>query len=55
MMARGARIVRYKVQTAVDVRHHLIVEHEVTNVGCDSDQLSGMDKRTPAVQSAALR
>jgi hypothetical protein len=32
---KGTGIVGYNVQTAVDVEHHLIVEHEVTNVGHD--------------------
>jgi hypothetical protein len=30
------------VQTAVDTQHHLIVAHDVTNVGHDRDQLSNM-------------
>jgi hypothetical protein len=34
--------VGYNVQTAVDTKHHLIVEHEVTNVGGDHGQLSRM-------------
>ncbi|SAL06635.1 transposase IS4 family protein [Caballeronia calidae] len=34
--------VGYNVQVAVDAKHHLIVEHEVTNVGSDHGQLSGM-------------
>jgi hypothetical protein len=42
MMTRGSGIVGYNVQTAVDARHHSIVEHEVTNNGSDRDQLSGM-------------
>jgi hypothetical protein len=33
MNARGSGIVGYNVQTAVDTQHHLIIEHEVTNVG----------------------
>jgi transposase len=39
---RGNDIVGYKVQTAVDNRHHLIVAHEVTNVGNDRSQLANM-------------
>jgi hypothetical protein len=32
---RGRGMVRYNVQSAVDTKHHLIVTHEVTNVGSD--------------------
>ena len=35
-------IVGYNVQTAVDAENHLIVAHEVTNVGTDRHQLSNM-------------
>lgn len=45
MMTRGNGIVGYNVQTAVDTMHHLIVAHEVTNVGSDRDQLSSMAKQ----------
>lgn len=45
MMTRGTGIVGYNVQTAVDAKHHLIVAHEVTNVGSDRDQLSSMAKQ----------
>ena len=40
--AKGTGLVGYNVQTAVDARHHLIVDHEVTNVGGDRAQLSKM-------------
>lgn len=45
---RGTGIVGYNVQTAVDAKHHLIVAHEVTNVGHDRDQLAGMAKLAKA-------
>jgi hypothetical protein len=40
--AKGTGLVGYNVQTVVDTRHHLIVGHEVTNVGSDRAQLSKM-------------
>src|SRR6266545_3952439 len=36
---RGSGVVGYNVQVAVDTEHHLIVTHEVTNVGTDRSQL----------------
>ena len=42
MKSRGAGIVGYNVQTAVDTKHHLIIAHEVTNVGNDRAQLMNM-------------
>ncbi|CAE6826399.1 hypothetical protein R20943_06419 [Paraburkholderia aspalathi] len=42
--AKGTGVVGYNVQVAVDARHHLIVTHEVTNVGNDRTQLSPMAK-----------
>ena len=39
---KGTGMVGYNVQTAVDITHHLIVAHEVTNIGHDRGQLSGM-------------
>src|SRR5271154_4777926 len=35
-------IVGYNVQTAVDTKNHLIVAHEVTNIGTDRHQLSNV-------------
>jgi hypothetical protein len=46
---RGSGMVGYNVQTAVDIKHHLIVAHEVTNVGTDRSQLSPMAKKTKDV------
>ena len=45
---RGSGMVGYNVQAAVDTKHHLIVAHEVTNVGTDRSQLSPMAKQTKA-------
>ncbi len=42
MKSRGNGIVGYNVQTVVDAKHHLIVAHEVTNVGTNRDQLTLM-------------
>jgi transposase len=39
---RGTGIVGYNVQTAVDLKHHLIVAHDVTNLGHDRTQLTTM-------------
>src|SRR5260370_704413 len=38
-------IVGYNVQIAVDTQHHLIVAHEVTNVGSDRHQLFNMSEQ----------
>ena len=40
--AKGIGLVGYNVQAAVDTKNHLIVTHEVTNVGSDRSQLTKM-------------
>ena len=42
---RGTGMVGYNVQTAVDTKHHVIVTHEVTNIGHDRTQLSKMARQ----------
>jgi transposase len=42
MKNRDGGIVGYNVQTAVDAKNHLIVAHEVTNVGSDRGHLAAM-------------
>ena len=45
---RGTGMVGYNVQTAVDAEHHLIVAHEVTNLGHDRTQLEPMALKAKA-------
>lgn len=52
---RGTGIVGYNVQASVDATNHLIVAHEVTNVGHDRTQLASMAQKTQeAIGSAPL-
>ena len=46
---RGASVVGYNVQAAVDTEHHLIVAHEVTNVVVDRTLLAPMAAKAKAV------
>lgn len=46
---RGSGVVGYNVQAAVDTKNHLIVTHDVTNIGNDRRQLSSMATQTKAV------
>src|SRR6266581_4492937 len=45
---RGSGMVAYNVQSAVDTTNHLIVAHEVTNVGTDRSQLATMAQAAKA-------
>src|SRR4029079_11416660 len=49
---RGTGMVGYNVQTAVDTKHHMIVAHEVTNVGHDRSHLSSMARQARAATGA---
>ena len=42
---KGTGIVGYNMQIAVDAEHHLIVAHDVTNVGSDRAQLTAMSRK----------
>lgn len=46
---RGASVVGYNVQAAVDTEHHLIVAHEVTNVVVDRTLLAPMAAKAKEV------
>jgi len=52
MKSRGAGVVGYNVQTAVDTKHHMIVAHEVTNQGSDRRQLANMAKQAKTALAA---
>ncbi|MFK7854937.1 MAG: IS1182 family transposase [Granulosicoccus sp.] len=49
---RSSVMVGYNVQSAVDTKNHLIISHEVTNIGNDRAQLSNMAKQAKAVLGA---
>jgi transposase len=55
MKCRGSGLVGYNVQTAVDTAHHLIVAHDVTNVGIDRRLLATMAKQAKSVMAPAPR
>src|SRR5207247_4605102 len=49
---RGSGMVGYNVQAVVDTTNHLIVAHEVTNVGTDKSQLANMANQAKAALEA---
>ncbi len=52
---RGASVVGYNVQAAVDTEHHLIVAHQVTNIVVDRALLAPMAEKTKeAMQTESL-
>ena len=48
---RGTGVVGYNVQVAVDAKHHMIVAHEVTNVGHDRTQLASTSEQARAAMN----
>ena len=49
---RGSGVVGYNVQTAVDTAHHLIVAHDVVNVGSDRSQLASISNKAKVAMEA---
>jgi transposase len=49
---KGTGMVGYNVQAVVDAKHHLIIAHEVTNVGHDRAQLANMARQAREVTGA---
>jgi transposase len=49
---KGTGLVGYNVQVAVDTEYHLIVAHEVTNIGHDRSQLANMAGQAKAAMGA---
>jgi len=55
MSSRGTGMVGYNVQSAVDSEHHLIIAHEVSNVGSDRSQLANVARQAKeTLQAEAL-
>jgi hypothetical protein len=52
---KGTGMVGYNVHTVVDAKHHLIIAHEVTNVGHDKHQLANMARQAKEVTPADER
>src|SRR3981189_485486 len=53
---RGSGMVGYNVQAAVDTANHLIVAHEVSNVGTDKSQLANMaNQAKTALEAESLQ
>src|SRR5229473_6048899 len=49
---KGTGMVGYNVQAVVEAKHHLIIAHEVTNVGHDKHQLANMARQAKEVTGA---
>jgi transposase len=49
---KGTAVVGYNVQASVEANHHLIVAHEVTNIGSDRGHLTPMADQTKAAMGA---
>ena len=49
---RGTGMVGYNVQATVDAKHHLIIDHEITQTGLDSGQLAEMATRAKDIIGA---
>jgi hypothetical protein len=53
--SHSAYVVGYNVQSAVDTQNHIIVAHEVSNVGIDKGQLSSMaSKARDALEAESI-
>jgi transposase len=50
--SKQPRVVGYNVQSVVETKHHLIVAHEVTNLGYDRDALSMMARAAKDVMAS---